>query len=134
MQTVLVRDESLTGAISAEFTLQVLTEELTVRELIRSRVYQEVQDYNVQRRLQPQSSFRGLIQPSAEETQLNGPRSTRQKEVDWKAQFQRAVEAYESGQMLILVDNRQTESLEETVTLRPDTVVSFLRLTMLVGG
>jgi hypothetical protein len=43
--TLTIRDESLTGTPTREWMLEVLTERLTVRELIRSRVYQEVQDH-----------------------------------------------------------------------------------------
>ena len=41
-----VRDETASGSVTNELTLNVLDETITVRELI-SRVYQEVQDYNL---------------------------------------------------------------------------------------
>ncbi len=44
--TITVRDETAGGKAINELTLDVLDERITVRELIRSRVYQEVQDYN----------------------------------------------------------------------------------------
>lgn len=44
--TLTIRDENLAGQSLREWKLEVLTERLTIRELIRSRVYQEVQDYN----------------------------------------------------------------------------------------
>lgn len=47
---------------------EYLSEQITVRELIRSRVYQEVKDFNTQ---QPEF-FRGLIQPTETEQTLNG--------------------------------------------------------------
>jgi hypothetical protein len=42
--TLTVRDETTSGDTLREFALELLTERITVRELIRSRVYQEVQD------------------------------------------------------------------------------------------
>ena len=48
--TLTVRDETTSGDILHEFALEVLTERITVRELIRSRVYQEVQDFNLSSR------------------------------------------------------------------------------------
>ena len=42
-----IRDETTSGKVLHEWSLDVLTERITVRELIRSRVYQEVQDYNL---------------------------------------------------------------------------------------
>ena len=58
--TLTIRDETPGGTSFREWSLEVLTERLTVRELIRSRVYQEVQDYNQR---QP-AEYQGLIQPT----------------------------------------------------------------------
>lgn len=58
--TLTIRDETATGKNVGETVVEFLTERITVRELIRSRVYQEVQDYN---RRQPET-FRGLVQPT----------------------------------------------------------------------
>ncbi len=129
--TLTVRDESLDGRHAHEWSLDVLSERLTVRELIRSRVYQEVQDYNVRR----PHTWRGLVQPSAEERQLNrepGPRPF--KPIDWNRQFDLACDAFKAGRILILVGDIQADALEDEFTVRPGTAVTFLRLTLLVGG
>jgi hypothetical protein len=107
-----------------------LTERVTVRELIRSRVYQEVQDYN---RHQP-AVYRGLVQPTDAELTLNGYELRKARTIDWKKQYDKAVEAFETNGFLILIDDRQADSLDEEIVVRPDTSVSFLRLTALVGG
>lgn len=129
--TLTIRDETLGGESSLrEWALHVMTERLTVRELIRSRVYQEVQDYN-----QKQGQvFRGLIQPEEAEKALNGWKLKKPRQLDWKRQFDRAVEAFEGNQILILVNDRQAESLDEELTITPETTVTFLRLTPLAGG
>jgi hypothetical protein len=44
MPTITVRDETAAGRAEGELTLDFLTERVTVRELIRSRVFQEVKD------------------------------------------------------------------------------------------
>ena len=128
--TITIRDESTSGRTLHEWSLEVLTERITVRELIRSRVYQEVKDYNVR---QPQV-FHGLVQPTEAEQTLNGFKLRKGRQIDWKEQFERAVEAFERRQIIVLVDNKQVESLEEEIEIRPETVVSFLKLTLLVGG
>jgi hypothetical protein len=128
--TLTIRDESVTGQTLHEFSLDFLTEHITVRELIRSRVYQEVQDYNTRR----PEEFQSLVQPTDAERTLNGFRLRRPRQIDWKKQYEQAVEAFEQNRVLILVDDRQMESLDETIEIRTDTRVSFLRLTMLVGG
>ena len=131
--TLVVRDETPAGATSNELSLEFLTETISVRELIRSRVYQEVQDYNVKQRMT--GPFRGLVQPEGVERSLNRPDSQgKLRPIDWKKQFESATLAFEAGKVLILIDDRQAESLDETFTIRPDTGVTFLRLTLLVGG
>ena len=128
--TLTVRDETTSGDTLHEFALEVLTERITVRELIRSRVYQEVQDYN---RSQPEV-YRGLVQPTDAEATLNGYRLRKAQTIDWKKQFDKAIAAFETNGILILVGDKQAESLDEEIVVGPDTRVSFLRLTHLVGG
>ncbi len=129
--TLTVRDETMSGGVSGEHSLTLPEERTTARELIRGRVYQEVQDYN----LRQAGPFVGLVRPEGAEATLNGPASRAKfRPVDWKKQFARAVEAFEANQVLLLVDDRQVESLDEEVTLREGSVATFLRLTLLVGG
>jgi hypothetical protein len=129
--TLTVRDETPAGGSLHELSLEFLTETITVRELIRGRVYQEVQDYNVTQRMT--GPYRGLVQPEGRERALNGPAAA-PRPIDWQKQYERAVEAFEGNQVLILIDDRQAETLDETFTIRPDTTVTFLRLAVLVGG
>jgi hypothetical protein len=131
--TLTVRDETPAGGVSNEWSLEFLNETITVRDLIRERVYQEVQDHNVaQRAIGP---YRGLVQPEGYEQALNGPRSdAKPRPIDWHKQYEKAVEAFEANQVLILIDDRQAESLDESFTIGPGTSVTFLRLTLLVGG
>jgi len=128
--TLSIRDETTSGRLLNQWSLQCLTERLTVRELIRSRVYQEVQDFNLK---QPEI-FRGLVQPTDAEQTLNGFTLRKTRALDWKLQFDRAVAAFEANQLLILVDDRQAISLDEEIQITPGTKLSFLRLTLLVGG
>jgi hypothetical protein len=129
--TLTMRDEDVGGAAAREQTLEFPEERMTARELIRGRVYQEVQDYNLRRA----GPFRGLVSPEGAEAELNRPGSKdRFRPVDWKRQFDRAIEAFEANQVLLLVDDRQVEALDEEVTLRKGSVATFLRLTLLVGG
>ncbi len=131
--TLTIRDETASGAICHERPLEFPTERITVRALIRERVYQEVSDYN-------QSGqalvFRGLVQPTDTERTLNGSkyRLKAHRSIAWNPQFERAVEAFDRNGFFILIDDRQAESLDEEFTIGHDTTVSFVKLTMLVGG
>lgn len=130
-----IRDETAIGSVTNELTLDVLSESITVRELIRSRVYQEVQDYNLRQRQGNDATFRGLVTPTDAERALNGTvRLRKPREIDWKEQFDKAADAFTRNGFFILIDDRQAESLDETITLRHDTKLSFVKLVPLVGG
>lgn len=128
--TLTVRDETTSGKSLHEFPLEFPSDRITVRELIRERVYQEVQDFN---RRTP-AHFRGLVQPTDAEQTLNGYKMKQLRQIDWKTQFDKAVEAFESNGFFILIDSRQAETLDEQVVIGRGTLVSFVKLTPLVGG
>jgi hypothetical protein len=128
--TLTIRDETPGAKDFRQWSLEVLTEKLTVRELIKSRVYQEVQDYN---RRQP-AEFQGLVQPADSERTASGCRLKKPRQLDWHEQFNRAVEAFEANQILILINDKQADSLDQEFDVTPGTEVTFLRLTLLVGG
>jgi hypothetical protein len=128
--TLTIRDETLGSDSLRAWALEVTKERLTVRELIRSRVYQEVQDYN----RQLGQVYQGLVQPEEAEKTLNGWAMRKPRLLDWRRQFDRAIEAFQTNQILILVNDRQAESLDEELVIAPDMSVTFLRLMPLVGG
>jgi hypothetical protein len=128
--TLKLYDETLFGERNDALTLDFLNETVTVRELIRERVYEEVRQYNAT----TPEYFRGLVQPTNAEQTLNGTRLRERRRVNWEEQFAKAVEAFERNGFFILVNDRQVESLEETITLTPTTQVSFVKLVPLVGG
>ncbi len=128
--TVTLYDETLFGERRNALTLEFLTERVTVRELIRRRVYEEVREYN----LEAGEIFRGLVQPTDTEQTLNGYKMRERRKIDWEEQAERAVRAFERNGFFLLVDDRQVESLDEEITLGVSTQVSFIKLVPLVGG
>jgi hypothetical protein len=133
MSTALtIRDETTFsfGGDDGAFTLDVPTEHLTVRELIRARVYQEVSDYNLR---QPEY-FRGLVQPADAERTLNGFKVPRRRRIDPEKQFKKAIESFYRNGFMVLVNDQQVDELEEEIKVSPDTTVTFLKLVPLVGG
>lgn len=133
--TLMVRDETTAGAVYDERPLEFPTERITVRDLIRERVYQEVQDFN---RKHDEQIFRGLVQPTDAERVLNGKRTEYRmkahRAIEWKTQFEKALEAFERNGYFILIDDKQAESLEQEFVIGHGTLVSFVKLTPLVGG
>jgi hypothetical protein len=128
--TLTIHDESATGETLLELTLNVSVERITVRDLIRQRVCHEVEEYN---RRKP-DTFHGLVQPTDSERTLNGYKLKQPRAIDATTQLAKAIDAFQGNRIIMLVDDRQVESLDEEITLQPNTRVSFLRLTPLVGG
>lgn len=130
MSTLLVHDETTSGQKTNSFTLDCLTERMTVREVIRARIYQEVQDFNQK---EPEY-FRGLVEPTQAERTLNGYKLKAKRKLDWEEQFKRACEAFERNGFFVLVGDRQATGLDEAFEVKVDTEVSFVKLVPLVGG
>lgn len=130
--TLTIIDEATSGERGRPFELLFPSSEITVRELIRERVYQEVKDHNARTGLN--EPFRGLVQPTEAEMALNGTPSKAKRMIDWEPQYEVALKAFEQSRVLVLVDARQVESLDETIHIAPRTEVVFLKLTPLVGG
>lgn len=128
--TLTIHDETASGQKTNSFTIDCLTERLTVCELIRARIYQEVQDYNLK---QPEY-FRGLVEPTNAERVLNGYKLKARRKIDWEEQFKRALEAFERNGFFVLVGDRQAETLDQEFEVKVDTEVSFVKLVPLVGG
>ncbi len=130
--SVQIRDETTSGETTNSMVLEFPTERVTVREVIRSRVYQEVKDYNVKAGQRP--LFRGLVQPSDAERELNGYKLRDQREINWQKQFEIALEAFERNSFILLINDRQAESLDEEIMLDSSSQISFLKMVPLVGG
>jgi hypothetical protein len=128
--TLTIHDEWATGETLLVLTLKVSSERITVRDLICQRVSHEVEEYNRRR----PDTFRGLVQPTDSERTLNGYRLKQPRAIDVSTQLAKAIDAFRGNQIIVLVDDRQVESLDEEITPGPNTRVSFLRLTPLVGG
>jgi hypothetical protein len=103
-----VHDETASGDTLASLELQLESERVTVAELIRARVHQEVRDHNARA---ASGVFNGLVQPEDAERELNGYRLRRP----------RAISA-------------ERQELEQQVELQPGSSVTFLKLVPLVGG
>ncbi len=127
-----VQDQSTAslGKTEHTFRVRVSGETISVRDLIRSRVYQEVEQYNSR---QPEV-FRLLVQPGDAERAGSGFRMPRPRHINPDEQFDATIEAFERNGFVVLVDDRQVDRLDAKISLRPDTMVTFLKLVPLVGG
>ena len=74
-----IRDETATGRAVGSMVFDV-PGTVTLRELIRLRVREEVARYNAQ----PTERFHGLVRPTGAEEDLNGYRMRTPTRVDWE--------------------------------------------------
>lgn len=124
--------------------LNLLKEHLTVAELIRRSVEEQVHELVVKRRMDAQQARRALdrhyltaaeIAAQAEHGAVRYPsnRATEIPQID-STEVHKALHAFEVGSYIILVNGQQVEHLDEELTFSSNTKVTFLRLMPLVGG
>ena len=130
MPTLVFRDETATGRELARFEVPNQPEQLTVAEIIRLRVRDEVARHNAA----PQRKFLGLVQPQDAEVELSGYRLIRVRRLNWEQQAEVAVAAFACNGFLMFVGGRQVMDLEEVVDLSAAHDVAFVKLVQLVGG
>ena len=128
--TLTIKDETAYGESTNTFLLNLMTERISIRELIRERVYEEVRQYNASL----PEYFKGLVQPTEAETTLNGYKVRNRRRIDWENQYALAIEAFERNGFFVLVDDHQAGNLDEEILITPTTEVSFVKLVPLVGG
>jgi len=125
-----IRDENALGNVYHELQLSFASVEVSVKEIIAQRVLQEVKLYN-----EKAADYKhSLVKPSQEEARLNGKHARAVRKIDAKKQIEIAIKAFQSNSFFLLVDDLQVEELEQKVIIQPDTLVSFVKLTPLVGG
>jgi len=131
-ETITLYDETLAGERTPALRLSLLSSRITLRELLRRRIYEEVQEFNA---APPETQFRGLVTPTPVEAALNGVKpAPAKRRIDWEAQYEKALTAFARNGFFVLVGDRQVESLDEEIQLKVDTEVSFVKLVALVGG
>jgi hypothetical protein len=129
-------DETTSGQETGRRRLIVPQSTLTVAELIEARVRQEFKEAGSG----TSNALPGLVQPSKKERLLNPgkPLAWKKEETPVQVQVQdlvnRALKAFESNGFFLLVDGHQPTELQESIRVTPETEISFIKLTPLVGG
>jgi hypothetical protein len=136
---------SPSNPVPAPVILDLLTEKLTVAELIRATVTEQIRDLLLARQMD-MSAVRDIlerqylthadVQQQASEGFIHTPsaRSAQTRAIDTQAEVAKAITSFRSGVYCILVDGRQYDGLDEVVALEPRSRVTFLRVTPLIGG
>ena len=128
--TLTIRISALRAARRPPGRSRTSPSRITLRDLIRTRVREEVARFNAE----PTRERRLLVQPVDAEVSVNGYRLKEPRRLDWEEQARVAVEAFQRNGFFVIVGDHQVTELDEELDLDTDTEVSFLRLTPLVGG
>ena len=120
MPSVTIHDRTSTGDPTGTITLPGLPDGITLRQLIRLRVREEVARANV-------GAWRvllGLVQPA-------DPART---QIDWEVQADAAIDLFLANGFIVLVNGVQIIDLETRIDIKRDPDVRFIRLTPLEGA
>ena len=128
--TILIFDAPLHGERTAAGGVLLNPGPATLRDLIRGRLRQEVERYN----LALPETFQGLVQPEESEQILNGFRMKTKRPLDLEVQCRRAYASFERNGFLVLVDGKQVTDLDSPVYLRESSEIDFIKLVPLIGG
>jgi hypothetical protein len=110
---------------------------LTLRDLIARIVRAEVaafRDRQEERRLVRALTARQIEEGVAMGKVDMGGREEPPPPVDEAAAVAAALQAFEDGLYLVVLDGQEQRRLDQEVFLQPDSAVTFVRLVMLAGG
>ena len=128
--TVRIKDENAGGKTTGEIEVRFNSELISVKDIIRARVTEEVDAYNNK---MPEY-FNGLVQPNEAEKTINGFKLKQKRKIDAEKQCYAALDAFNKNAYFVLIDNIQAENLEQMIVINKNTEISFIKLTPLVGG
>lgn len=124
------KDETMAGQTLRAWTVPIVIDRITVREIIETRVTREVEKYNET----CSDYYNGLVQPDETEVTLNGYKMNKTRRINPEEQCRKAIDGYKSNSYIILINNSQPESLDELIEIDENTEISFIKLIPLVGG
>jgi hypothetical protein len=130
MPTVTIEDRTATGRPTGSITMPDVPDRLTLKDLIRLRVREEVARYN----LRPAERFVGLVQPEGATPDGTGYHLRQPRRIDWERQADAAIASFLRNGFFVLVDRKQVVDLDAEIDLTETLDVGFIKLTPLVGG
>ena len=119
MPSVTIHDRTSTGDPAGTITLPGLPDGITLRQLIRLRVREEVARANV-------GAWRVLLG--------HPPADPKRKPIDWEVQADAAIDLFLANGFIVLVNGVQVIDLETRIDIKRDPDVRFIRLTPLEGA
>lgn len=123
--------------------LRLVQEQLTLAELIRRTVEEQVRELLVRQKLDTMAARSVLDRHYLTEddvlAQAEGDGAVRLPtrrpgQLDAEVEVRRALAAFERRAYAVFVDGQQVEDVQQVISVRPGTRVTFLRLMPLAGG
>jgi hypothetical protein len=110
---------------------------VTLRKLIDHVVREEVAAFKNRQR--DRLAFRAIsaiqIEAAVERGKVDsGGSEIQPQDVDPDAAAETAIQAYVDGLYFVVIDGQQMREIDRQVFLRPDSQITFIRLTLLAGG
>jgi hypothetical protein len=130
MPALTIEDRTATGTPVGSITMPDVPDRITLRDLIRLRVREEVARYN----LRPGSRFRGLVQPDGARQSADGYDMPTPRRIDWERQADIAIASFLRNGFFVLVNRKQVTELDAEIMLTETLDVGFVKLMPLVGG
>lgn len=125
-----IKDQAAGARSFDTFVLANIPDRTTLRDLIRTRVREEVAAYN----LKPLTQFKGLVMPEGAQQTPDGFTLERPRRIDWEKQADAAIAAFERNGFFVLVGGKQMTDLDAELDLKADSDLRFVRLVPLIGG
>lgn len=129
-----------------DLVMELLTEHLSVADLIAQVVEEEIQNHHILRQwgqqadaetqavLNRQHLTPDEVNAQAQTGVVKYPAEPEGATIIVKQEVKKALRAFENNVYILLVDGYQPDTLEEQISLSPNSKITFLRLTPLVGG
>lgn len=131
--------------LPSNISLEFLTEKIRVRELISNTVEEQIRDMLINRRLDAQQAEKILNRQYLLESEVSSQaklgavrvpssKNSQSPNLILEREIDKALRSFERQGFMIVVDGEQVHDLDEYVTLKATSKVTFMRLTPLVGG
>ena len=128
--TLTVFDETARGERTHRIRLKLVSERLSLRELIERRVQVEAESFNLRRPV----NFQALVKPVGAEETAQGFRLREHRDLDWHVQAEEAIKAFENKAFFVMVDHKEIKDLGQEITVTDTTDIAFIKLMPVIGG
>lgn len=123
MRNIIILEENIAGQILKTNSFDIHSESITIKDLIKNMVNQEVLIFNKNSRNNTMYGYNHLASDIS-----------KSKNIDAEQEYFLALDAFQKNGFFIIVDDKQVESIDEEIYISENTKISFIKITQLVGG